>query len=101
MMSVLIKGMEMPSSCSLCFFAIHDMCVATGKDAEDWWTERPEYCPLISVPPHGRLIDADVFLDIVYDKYKNAKGDVRKAYSKVLDLICAAGDIIPAEEEQT
>jgi len=65
-MSVLIKGMTMPQEC--CFCAMineHGYCVATKEHHEEedlglWYeTERPSWCPLIEVPPHGDLIDRD------------------------------------------
>lgn len=45
-MSVLIKGMEMPTKCGKCFVGDRSIC---------------KYgCPLVDIPtPHGRLIDAD------------------------------------------
>ena len=58
MSGIYIKGMEIPSSCSLCFFAVHDMCVVTGKDAEDWWETRPEYCPLVPAKDLAEIISA-------------------------------------------
>ena len=64
-MSVLIKGMEMPKSCEKCPCKTADAfgglgCQATGyiplrKANQD----RPDWCPLVEIPPHGRLIDAD------------------------------------------
>ena len=59
-MSVLIKGMEMPTSCRACMYSRTDIrnvdwCVLTEKDL-------PCDCPLIEIPPHGRLIDADALL---------------------------------------
>lgn len=56
-MSVLIKGMEMPTSCRACLYSRTDIrnvdwCVLTEKDL-------PCDCPIIPVPKHGRLIDAD------------------------------------------
>ena len=69
-MSLLIKGMEMPTSCYACDFAYQD------QDSEHnvYWTcavdhkaaglyERREDCPLIEIPSHGRLIDADALPD--------------------------------------
>lgn len=45
-MSVLIKGMDMPTDCGKCFVGDRSIC----KDG----------CPIEEVPtPHGRLIDAD------------------------------------------
>lgn len=75
-MSVLIKGMEMPTSCSVCPMLegdrIDGLCHAASKwlDDDEHWTwyvypegdvddSKPCNCPLVPVPPHGRLIDAD------------------------------------------
>ena len=62
-MSVLIKGLEMPTNCFLCplsvlnenrlFFEVTKNEVLRAKiDAE---------CPLVPVPPHGDLIDRDAY----------------------------------------
>lgn len=56
-MSILIKGMEMPTSCRACMFSRTDIrnvdwCVLTEKDL-------PCDCPIFPVPPHGDLIDRD------------------------------------------
>ena len=59
-MSVLIKGMKMPTSCPECMMANEIVkCCLTGKTYNWGLTERPSDCPLIELPPHGRLIDAD------------------------------------------
>ena len=72
-MSVLIKNMNMPKSCEDCPCAYftegvhHDFCQALGYDSEikygsEW---KLDNCPLVPVPKHGRLIDADA---IPYNK---------------------------------
>lgn len=71
-MSVLIKGMEVPTSCVECPCCRHDnwngetahQCnvsfITFGAEDENWiYNTRPNWCPLIELPPHGRLIDAD------------------------------------------
>ena len=65
-MSVLIKGMEMPKSCTLCELLYNDgrvfYCPLQSKEANlkaYLLIELYENCPLVEVPPHGRLIDAD------------------------------------------
>lgn len=48
-MSILIKGMEMPKNCAKCLLkasCIHRIYMGV----------RPSDCPLIELPPHGRLI---------------------------------------------
>ena len=65
-MSVLIRGMEMPTSCWDC------PCI-NGENGycqlrkEYVYGEIPRSCPIDTVPPHGRLIDADSFLALVND----------------------------------
>lgn len=59
-MSVLIN-MEMPTSCGFCLFEKHtddgyECCINRCLTE---YQKRPDDCPLVSVPPHGRLIDAD------------------------------------------
>lgn len=58
-MSVLIKDMEMPKNCHECpLLYVTSLCDGL-KD-----------CPLVPVPPHGRLIDADVLKEAShYDDY--------------------------------
>jgi len=58
-MSILIKGMEMPKNCEECPLSLyqHSPCWKNGGVMD--WENRPNWCPLISIPPHGRLIDRD------------------------------------------
>ncbi len=66
-MSVLINGIEMPDQCGSCpcFHAEHPIyCQAVKADkdkriAAPYGLPRPDWCPIVEVPPHGRLIDAD------------------------------------------
>lgn len=72
-MSILIKGMEMPTSCIGCPCCRHDnwngetahQCnvslITFSAEDENWiYDQRPNWCPLVDIPtPHGRLIDAD------------------------------------------
>ena len=61
-MSILIKGMEMPTSCLSCPLQGGTAdCRLTQKTYNWGLSERPSDCPLVPVPtPHGRLIDKDV-----------------------------------------
>ena len=72
-MSVLIKGMELPKDCPYCKMAYYnasdeftgcavvpDKRYAMHNDAVyAKSTQRPDWCPLVEIPAHGRLIDAD------------------------------------------
>ena len=93
-MSVLIKGMEMPKSCDKCQFNRLDptgeilLCDLT-LFAVSWdEKERPFDCPLISVPDHGRLVDADA----LKKEWRNG------FHRKIVDALMEdAPTIIPAD----
>lgn len=95
-MSILIKGMEMPTSCTECPCCRHDnwngetahQCnvsfITFGAEDENWiYNTRPNWCPLIELPPHGRLIDAEklksrIVLDEDASELKKISADIRK-----------------------
>ena len=87
-MSVLIKGMEMPTSCDDCFLPLRYCPYAMKPNGK---------CPLVPVPPHGRLIDADEFLKRAIGT-KCFRGD----YALMLEELAGESTtIIPAEEGET
>lgn len=72
MREIYIPGVEMPTRCGRC-----DMCIPAYDDGIfdhyeccitaaiiDNLGEKMEDCPLVPVPPHGRLIDADALSQI-------------------------------------
>lgn len=73
-MSVLIKGMDMPESCMICPYhaclgALMDEYGMLGAiDEVSSRTHnlngRAKDCPLVEVPKHGRLIDADKLMEL-------------------------------------
>lgn len=106
-MSILIKGMEMPTSCQECPLkhrgfngseTVH-YCYAICKEVSDDG-EIDADCPLVPVPPHGRLIDADA----LYREIKAECNPYRKpsiGYDdglKVLGIIGSTPPVIPAED---
>ena len=94
-MGVYIKGMEMPKSCLSCPLQGGTAdCRLTQKTYNWGLSERPSDCPLVPVPKHGRLIDADEFLKRAIGT-KCFRGD----YALMLDeLVGESTTIIPAEE---
>lgn len=66
-----IVPMEKPKRCGLCpcFHAEHPMHCQAVKAHKDkriiapYGAPIPDWCPLIELPPHGRLIDADAIQD--------------------------------------
>jgi hypothetical protein len=52
------------------------------------------------VPAHGRLVDADKIYDAVEQRYRISSGIEHRCERDLLDLICSAPTIIPAEEDE-
>ena len=116
-MGVLIRGMEMPQSCDDCRLNNGISCYAVPEYTEDGVVgrtdDRPYWCPLVPVQPHGRLIDADALemerraenakkgwhdsFAVVFngDPYYEAIYDCTEQFKK---LVNNAPTIIPAEE---
>ena len=80
MRGIYIPRMEKPKNCRECpFLYVTIICDGT-KD-----------CPLIPVPEHGRLIDADAFLDDLLFPSKQFEQGMR-------ELVGDAPTIIPADK---
>lgn len=66
MSDILIKNMEMPKNCGCCPLEVGGRFTFTcmrmiGKEfSYELAEQRQEDCPLIEVPPHGRLGDLDI-----------------------------------------
>ena len=115
-MGLYIKGMEMPKSCSVCPMLEGDrmdgLCHAASKwldDDEHWaWYVYPEgdmddskpcNCPLVSVQPHGDLVDRDEMREIAISLLDKAVTDqeanaIREMWSRLGQMPV----FIPAEE---
>lgn len=93
-MAVLIKGMEMPESCAKCELFGEYGCPLIGAVGYAL-TEgrRNEDCPLIEVPPHGRLVDADALI-------VECQKDEAYGYLSAFE-IDNAPTIIPADKGET
>lgn len=91
-MAILIKGMAMPKNCMDCPFRGFDRTGERGNicfinesvtlhavlDGMDVKFVRMGDCPLIELPPHGRLIDADALMGVIQDyieEYSNLDED--------------------------
>ena len=71
-MSILIKGLIMPSCCDGCTFSdwsnlhqtasckLHDYDPCFADHSREYTDKRADFCPLVEIPePHGDLIDRD------------------------------------------
>ena len=99
-MSVLIKGMKMPSGCISCDFCnpftdepyCRRLMRITPK------VTRLKDCPLVEVPtPHGRLIDGDAVLSQYNGSIWTAQCDYAEGLRDAAEDIKTAPTIIEAE----
>lgn len=108
-MSVIVKGMEMPTSCLECPLTDgHSAsCLITEKSVYFSIDKRHDDCPLVPVPPHGRLGD----LDQLKELFREVIGNIAKrkeiepvlehmvrASAMVIEMIDDAPTIIESEE---
>lgn len=101
-MKIYIKDMRMPKSCADCeLFYDYYCCMITGTNASmiDWETNQKKLpnCPLVEIPPHGRLIDADKLCEF-YSHPDNSGGDYT-AYH-FIEHINNCPTIIEADKEK-
>ena len=100
MSGLYLPGMEMPTHCIDCPFMVSrdgDDCILQSAEANESfenWEQMRAGCPLIPVPDHGRLIDADKLKQEL-----RTAGIVDTYGSQVLIKIDNATTIIPASEE--
>jgi hypothetical protein len=114
-MSILIQGMEMPKNCAYCPLSEYRNtslgqildCKRIGtvgtalRDTHDVLNRRHPNCPLIELPPHGRLIDADAVNKAMDERIEKLKDDKSiyeaSCVSTALDMF--APTVIEAEGE--
>ena len=111
-MSILIKGMEMPNNCYGCDFCVNSMdgedlvtiCTALQEEIIPLMFERQTDCPLIEVPPHGRLIDkealeSDISHSVVFTAKSGTDPEIRGA-NKIIQRINIAPTVIEADNKE-
>ena len=105
-MSILIKGMEMPTKCADCLFIDYFKgqwyCHSINDILETGSSKRDERCNLVPVPPHGRLIDADAAAKqgwTISRTYSASLNEMVYEVKTMTDEVLPT--IIPAEEGET
>ena len=105
-MSILIKGMEMPTRCGRCDMRIpvyddgifdHYECCITAAIIDNLG-EKMEDCPLVPVPPHGRLIDAEANIESLERCLQSPENDLAEfSYSYARAFLSECPTIIEAD----
>ena len=100
-MSILIKGLEMPKNCLECVFyrrtdPVYDYCCISSTTPKEYV---PNDCPLVEIPPHGRLIDADAMERNLVKMQMAQKGVVGHGIRKSRAVVRDMATVIPADED--
>lgn len=101
-MGIYIKGMEMPHYCVNCQFEYCGTCMVNGKNVEEFEythskiTKDPG-CPLVPVPPHGRLGDLDRLVRMFVC---SANARIINGLNVAEQIVKNAPTVIPAEERR-
>ena len=112
-MSILIKGMGMPTKCNECNFCVngftedapmYECAVESGENVsvlvDDYgkpFDFRPDWCPLIDITtPHGDLVDRDkLMVDVMNNDLDHLQRD---DWKEVIQIVGDAPTIIEAED---
>lgn len=104
-MEIYLPNMEMPTSCAFCRFCegladtLKGTCAFCMVDGKYRDAQTNDGCPLVPVPPHGRLIDADALLSQYKGNIWTAQIDYAEGLRDVAKDIADAPTIIPADKE--
>ena len=105
MSGIYIKGMEMPKRCEDCFCYRHNAqydyayCNISSVNVRGNGNARLNNCPLVAVPDHGGLVDANRLIDIALHLMHTAKNDdIANGAKWLWQYILEAPIIIEAEE---
>ena len=98
-MSILIKGLIMPSCCDGCTFSdwsnlhqtasckLHDYAPCFADHSREYTDKRAEFCPLVEITePHGDLIDRDALNIGEYKREDDDTGTLEISLGGLLDL---------------
>ena len=106
-MSILIKGMEKPKECYCCPCSTINMngrwgkCNLLGRDYAGNPHKIYDDCPLVEIPPHGRLIDADeIIKEQNYTVTDTNVEEVRVACRYCAEVLKDAPTVIESEGQE-
>ena len=94
-MSILIN-IEMPTSCILCDLSHEDGWCPVKQDYIDRYSY--ETCPLVPIPPHGRLGDLDKLENGLRHMAKYQHGERQQGILGCCETIRLAPTIIQADD---
>ena len=103
---VYIHGVEMPKHCMDCPFMVsrdNDDCILQSAEANESfenWEQMKAGCPLVPVPPHGRLGDLDAIMEHLEYLLKYCEPESQAAQrtrEMMVEIMCAA-TVIPESE---
>ena len=122
-MGIYVKGMDMPKGCAFCKIKKHNGKKMICPFCDEEWDirdpmsadHRLENCPLVDVPPHTRLIDANALMNefkilqsgreifgMEFDSsFLDSSQEISTEWYRVEETLEDAPTIIEAEEGDT
>ena len=100
-MSIVVRGMEMPENCLKCPMQFGGWCFVAPPEIDERVAPtvdeavekgKPEWCPLVDLGKHGKLIDADKL-------EPDADYDDGEYWAYSVAQVCSAQAVIEAEGE--
>lgn len=109
-MSFIIKGKEPPICCASCWFFKKKIsfpdyscsCLLGATPPEPWplrYDRRGDDCPIVEIPAHGRLIDADALEKLGFHAAFAYTGKMPYEYD--FALLASVPTVIQAEEAES
>ena len=106
MSGIYISGMEMPTNCTKCPCSNDETRYCHAANEYIPMLGKPQFCPIIPVPDHGRLIDADALQSVTIEQQSNdynIKAVPRNwayAFCAFEEIVADAPTVIPADGEE-
>lgn len=106
-MGTYIKGIMIPDNCEVCPVCDYEEGTCLLNNGRSTLPHSPNgkrraWCPLVYVPPHGRLIDADKYEQLLRSignrDYRREKGTLTDAIKFLHPHYTST--VIPADEEE-
>ena len=100
-MSVVVKGMRIPENCIRCPMQFGGWCYVAPSEIDERVAPtvdeavekgKPEWCPLVDLGKHGKLIDADAL-------EPDADYDDGEFWAYSVAQVCSAQVIVEKEDE--
>lgn len=97
-MGIYIPGIEMPTSCTKCPCSDDEVRYCWAANAWIPMLGKPEFCPLVEVPKHGRVVDVSALEVVAYTGTDGRPDTFDAGVEWAAEQIDKLPTVIPKEE---